>query len=241
MNLVALQFKTNYLNFQENLTNLVSLISKTKIDDFVVAPELCLTGYSYENLARAVEFSTKAIDTLLKISYDKTISLTLVYFDQKLQRYTNRLYIFHKSKIIYTQDKAKLFTLNNEDDYFMAGCVDDFEIVDIDGIKIASLICFELRFLDLWEKAKGADIIIVPSMWGIKRKQNFESLTNALAIVNQCYVISSNSANENMASSSGIINPFGIEIRDDKKEILIMNFEKKEIKKMRRYLNIGIL
>jgi predicted amidohydrolase len=77
-------------------------------------------------------------------------------------------------------------------------------------------------------------------MWGLLRKQNFESLTNALAIANQCYVIASNSSNESMASSSGIINPFGLEIRDDTKELISMEFDKKEIKKMRRYLNVGI-
>jgi predicted amidohydrolase len=58
--------------------------------------------------------------------------------------------------------------------------------------------------------------------------------------MHQCYVIASNSANENMASSSGIINPFGIEKRDDNQNIISLQYDKKEIKKMRRYLNVGI-
>ena len=58
--------------------------------------------------------------------------------------------------------------------------------------------------------------------------------------MNQCYVIASNSTNENMASSSGIINPFGIEKRDDNQNIISLQYDKKEIKEMRRYLNIGI-
>ncbi|MBT6388957.1 MAG: carbon-nitrogen hydrolase family protein, partial [Campylobacteraceae bacterium] len=129
---------------------------------------------------------------------------------------------------------------NDEDKYFQAGNTDDFKIIEIDGLTIASLICFELRFLNLWEKFKGADIIIVPSMWGILRKQNFESLTNSLAIMNQCYVVASDSSNDTMASSSGIITPFGDEVRDDNKELISMLYDKKEIRKMRRYLNIGI-
>ena len=240
MNLITLQFQTNELNFQENLDKLVTLIKQTNPNDFIVAPELCLTGYSYDNLHKASIFSKIAIDTLVKLSFDRTVSITLTLFDETSQKYTNTLHIFHKSNVIYTQSKAKLFTLNNEDDYFKAGNTNEFEIIEINGIKIASLICFELRFIELWEKFKGADIIIIPSMWGILRKQNFESLTNALAITNQCYVIASNSSNENMASSSGIINPFGLEIRDDTKELISMKFDKKEIKKMRRYLSVGI-
>jgi predicted amidohydrolase len=241
MNLITLQFQTNHDNYQLNLDKLTSLISNTKDDDFIVAPELCLTGYSYDNLQNAANFSVYAIDKLKQLSKNKTLALTLTLFDQDSQKFTNTLHIFHNKKIVYTQHKAKLFTLNNEDDYFKDGDINEFKIIEINGVKIASLICFELRFIDLWERCKGADIIIAPSMWGVLRKQNFESLTNALAIMNQCYVIASNSSNENMASSSGIINPFGIETRDDTKELISMNFDKKEIKKMRRYLNVGIV
>ncbi len=48
------------------------------------------------------------------------------------------------------------------------------EIIDIDGIKVASLICFEVRFPEYWLKTRGADLIINPSMWGgAKRKKSF--------------------------------------------------------------------
>jgi predicted amidohydrolase len=41
------------------------------------------------------------------------------------------------------------------------------------------VICFELRFIDFWKKMQGADLILIPSMWGKPRKQNFETLTRA--------------------------------------------------------------
>jgi predicted amidohydrolase len=116
----------------------------------------------------------------------------------------------------------------------------DIKIIEINGIKIASLICFELRFTELWEQIKGADIISVPAMWGKLRKTHYEKLTTALAIANQAYVIASDSSNEDMASSSGIITPFGEEFRDDSKEIISLEFQPKEIKKMRKYITIGL-
>lgn len=72
------------------------------------------------------------------------------------------------------------------------------------------------------------------------RKEHFETLTKALAIINQCYVIASDSANDDMAKGSGIITPFGEELRDDNSESITKKFDRTLITKMRRYLNIGI-
>ena len=47
------------------------------------------------------------------------------------------------------------------------------KIIDIDGLKIGFVICFELRFIKYWEKLQGCDIIFIPAMWGIKRKDSF--------------------------------------------------------------------
>ena len=154
--------------------------------------------------------------------------------------YYNTLHIFHQEKIVHTQSKAKLFVLDYERKYFTAGKNEDIKIVNIDGLKVATLICFELRFVDLWKQTQGADIILVPAMWGKLRKENYESLTQALAIVNQCYVVASDSSNENMAKSSAIISPFGKVTKNDEKKVISLDFNKKEIKTMRKYLHTGI-
>ncbi len=237
MNLISLQFKTT-LNYQINLDKLTTLINQCEENSIIVAPEVCVTGYDYDNFDLAIDFSNTIIDILLQLSKNKIICTTII--NKRDNKVFNTLYIFNNNKIIHTQDKVKLFTFGNEDKYFEAGDMNKIKIIDINGIKIASLICFELRFIDIWQQIKGADIILIPAMWGKLRKQNFLSLTNSLAIMNQCYVIASDSSNNDMASSSGIINPFGKEIRDDEKEILEMKFENEEIKKMRRYMNVGI-
>ena len=77
-------------------------------------------------------------------------------------------------------------------------------------------------------------------MWGVKRKDHYESISKALALVNQCFVIASNSANDNMAKGSAIISPFGNVVKDDLKTKIEANFDKDEIKKVRTYINIGL-
>jgi len=237
MNLIALQLKTSN-NFEKNLKKLVKQINNCPDNSFILAPELYLTGYAYDRMDDAVSISIEAIKTLKELSLKKTIALTLTTKTKK--QYFNTLHIFHKGEIVHTQSKAKLFVLNDERVYFTAGDEKDIKIVDIDGLKVATLICFELRYIELWKKVQGADVILVPAMWGLRRKQNFEILTRALAVANQCFVIASDSANDDMAKSSAIISPFGDVTKDDDKKLILCDANFKEIKKMRRYLNIGI-
>ena len=237
MKLIALQIKTTS-NFQENLTYLKDLINLCEVESLILAPELALSGFSYDMMEEAAQFSQKAIEEIKELSKDKTIALTFI--TKKENKFFNTLYIFHNLQIIHTQSKVKLFPLGNELEYFSEGNEEDIKIIEVNGIKIAILICFELRFPQLWEKVKGADIILNPAMWGLKRKDHYESISKALALVNQCFVIACNSADETMGKGSAIINPFGIVKKDDSKEIIEDIFDKNEIKKVRAYINIGL-
>ncbi len=237
MNLVTLQTKTS-LDYQENLDNLISLIKQVPQDSLVLASELCLTGYSYDNLEGASTFSKSAIKKLLELSKNMAIGLTLT--TKKEDKFYNTFYLLHQEKIIHKQSKVKLFALNQENLYFAKGCEDEIFLFEYNGLKIGVLICFELRFIELWQKLKGADIILIPAMWGEKRKKNFEQLSQALAVANQCFVIASNSSNEDCSKSSSIISPFGEFLMDDSKELISQNINLKEIKLMRKYLPTGL-
>ena len=237
MKLIALQIKTTP-NFQENLDELKSLINSCEKDSIILAPELALSEFSYDRMEEASNFSIKAIEEIKALSEDKIIALTFI--TKKENKFFNTLYIFHNSQIVHTQSKAKLFPLGNELEYFSCGNEQDIKIIEINELKIATLICFELRFPQLWEKIKGADVILNPAMWGLKRKDHYESISKALALVNQCFVIACNSANDNMAKGSAIISPFGNVIKDDLKTKIETNFDKNEIKKVRTYIDIGL-
>ncbi|MGM0519459.1 MAG: carbon-nitrogen hydrolase family protein [Campylobacterota bacterium] len=237
MKLVSLQMKTGD-NFDKNLAKLKELISSCEDNSLILAPEVCLSGFCYEKMDEASKFSIKAIEQIKDLAINKTIALTFI--TKKNGKYYNSLHIFHKQKSIHQQDKYKLFALGAEPEHFACGNKEDIKIIDIDGIKVATLICFELRFPILWEKVKGADIILNPSMWGVKRKDHFESISKALALVNQCFVIATNSANDNMAKGSAIISPFGDTLRDDTKEKLELDANLDEVQKVRKYIDIGL-
>ena len=235
--LVSLLFETTS-DYETNLQTLLDLVAKTPKNSIIVAPEVCLTGYDYENFQKMVDFSQKALEKLLKASKEKTLILTMIQKDKNDIK--NFAFVFHNGEIIRKQPKVKLFKFGEEHKYMASGKEEDIEIFEIDGIKFGILICFELRFKNFWQKLEGADIIAVPSWWGILREQNYKILTTALAIMNQCYVIASDSQNSICTRASGIINPFGKELINEGENILSLDFDKKEIQKMRRYMDVGI-
>jgi predicted amidohydrolase len=237
MKLIALQVKTTN-DFTKNLKHLKELLINCDENSIILAPELALTGFSYERMEEASSFAINAISEICKLSINKTISLTFI--TKKENEYLNTLYVFHDNQIIHTQSKSQLFPLGNEQEHFAAGKKDDIKIIEINGIKIATLICFELRFPKLWEKVKGADIILNPSMWGLKRKDHYETISKSLALINQCFVIACNSADDNMAKGSAIISPFGNVQKDDTREVIECEIDLDEIKKVRKYINIGL-
>ena len=124
--------------------------------------------------------------------------------------------------------------------HFKAGEKGEISIFEIDGIKCAALICFELRFVELWEQIKGADIIFISAQWGKARKSHFEILSQALAIANQAFVVVSNSANDIMAKGSSVITPYGIVYKNDKKNFVACEVDIGETSRMRKYINTGI-
>lgn len=234
--LISLQFKTKN-SFNKNLKKLKSLLKETPENSIILAPEVSLTGFCYDRFDKGVEFSIKAIDKIKKLTKNRVFAITIL---EKIDNeYFNVLKVFHNKKILYSQKKHKLFPLGDEHKYFSAGREEDIKIFEINGVKFASLICFEIRFSTLWERVKGADIILVPAMWGSPRREHFETLTKALAISNQCFVIASNSANSDMLRGGGVITPFGNLHKNYDENIISAKIDFKEIKKMRKYINIG--
>ena len=94
--------------------------------------------------------------------------------------------------------------------------------------------------LPIWQKLEGADIIAVPAWWGVLRTEHFKAITQTLAIMNQCYVVASDSKDAECTKMSGIITPQGIVQRNGNRACLEVTYSQKEIEVMRRYMDVGI-
>jgi predicted amidohydrolase len=233
MEVAALQLPS-HKRYQENLDTLLSYLKLHQEKQVILAPEVFLTSFDYEHMATAAKFSANALKTLKKEIGDQIVVVTLILQDG--DSFMNQAVVIHKHKIVHRQEKVKLFKLGDEDLYFQAGKKKKIKPFEIEGVKYAILLCFELRFKELWAQVEGADVVFIPSRWGKPRKRHLEILSQALAVMNQCYVIVSNSSDEDMASSSCIISPNGEVTKDDTKEAIEGSVDFREIKKMRRYI-----
>lgn len=233
MEVVTLQLPS-HKRYQENLDTLLSHLKAHQDKQIIVAPEVFLTSFDYEHMVTAAKFSANALKTLKKEVGDQIVVFTLIL--EEGDHFVNQAVVIHKHKIIHRQEKVKLFKLGDEDLYFSAGRKKKIKPFEIEGVKYAILLCFELRFKELWAQIEGADVVIIPSRWGKARKTHLEVLSHALAVMNQCYVIVSNSSDEDMASSSCIISPAGDVVKNDRLEAIEGSIDFREIKKMRRYI-----
>jgi predicted amidohydrolase len=138
----------------------------------------------------------------------------------------NKAYVFYNQEVVYFREKVKLF--GYEKKYFKKGEIEP-EIFEIDGIKYAILICFEIRFIDYWVRLKGVDVVLIPAMWGVDRKSHLLTLSNALALSLQSYVVVS----DGLAFGSGIVSPWGEEIRSEE-EIINVDIDFNYVKKIRK-------
>jgi predicted amidohydrolase len=233
LEVASLQLATSP-RYQENLDLLLSYLDRHKDKHIVVAPEVFLTAFDYEHMTTAAKFSANALKALKKEINEQIVCFTLILEDE--DSFVNQAVVIHKHKVVHRQHKVKLFSLGDEDLYFRAGKKKKVKCFEIDGVKYAILICFELRFKELWKQIEGADIVIIPSRWAKARKEHLDILVRALAVMNQCYVVLSNSADADMAKSSSIISPKGSYTVDDTLDTIEGIVDFREIKKMRRYI-----
>lgn len=234
VNLVSINISSTE-DFKYNLDKLLELIDESPINSIITAPELVITGFYYKDMVKASDFANVIIEKLKIHSFAKTVILTIMIARNENKDFFNTLYIFHNGNIVKTRDKYKLFKYEKR--YFKTS-IEDFSLTKIDNLYIADLICFELRFVEYWIKIRNADIIVIPSFWGKARYLQFLALCKALAIVNQCFVLASNSANEIKAGN--ISYPDGKMYNDLNKEILIQKVDLSLSEQVKDFLATGL-
>ena len=216
MRLFALEFETTE-DFESNLKQLEALIDEASEGDLVVAPEVCLTGFCYDRMEEADTFGKVAQEKLLRLTAEKRVTLCLTMIVRESGGYENKAIVFSRGAIIYERSKIKLFPLGDEHHYFVAG-KDTSLVFEVEGKKFGLLICFELRFVEMWIQMGSVDGVIIMAMWGKNRASHFVTLCDALALTKQAYVVASSSCNHDMAGESGVIDSWGKRVKVENKK-----------------------
>lgn len=182
--------------------------------DLVCLPELFATGFTMnvENLSEPPEGPTHQF--LQKMANEHNIYLQGSTLQQAGNRGKNMVYIFSPDgEEIAQYAKIHPFSFADEDRYYEPG--DEVVTVDILDFTVCPVICYDLRFPSMFQKAvqAGADLFLVPANWPTPRLDHWETLLKARAIENQSYVAAANrtgSGNDlDYPGHSMLVDPWG--------------------------------
>ena len=111
---------------------------------------------------------------------------------------------------------------------------------DLAGSRSATLICFDLRFPELFRVLTDQCwLMIVVASWPAARQAHWDILLKARAVENQCYVVGVNRVGEGgghlFTGGSAIIDPLGevLALKRDKEGLVVADIDPGKVKEVR--------
>ena len=196
MRLLAVQTDPLWLDPVENRRRVEAAVDASGFTagDYVVLPEMCETAWTSkaEHLQCLDGMKVPSVEWLAGLARARRVWLQ-AGFGERLEdgRRANSVAVVGPDgalKAIY----RKNFLFPSERDAFVAG--ESLTLVDTGAGVVCPLICYDLRFPELWRLAAlaGAECFAVSSSWPAARHEHWRALLVARAIENQAFVVASN-------------------------------------------------
>ncbi|MEY3451458.1 MAG: hypothetical protein RL711_1284 [Bacteroidota bacterium] len=211
----------SHLYWQDVQANLSSLEEKiwhlSGKTDLIVLPEMFNTGFSMdaEKLAEPMNYTT--FKWMKQMAAQTGAVVTGSYMVKENGHFYNRLLWMRPDASFEVYDKRHLFRMAEEHKVYKAG--EQRLICELKGWKIAPFVCYDLRF-PVWSrnaKANPFDLMLYVANWPEKRSHAWDTLLQARAIENLCYVAGVNRVGEDgkqihYAGGTAIVDPKGMHL-----------------------------
>ena len=216
--------------------------------DVIVLPELWSTGYALEQageLASPMGEADAAFLGELAREYGVAFAGGSVLAARADGRVSNRAQVVEKDGSYSAgYDKIHLFRLMDEDKFLAQG--DTPLWFDMNGMRCASVICYDIRFCELVRKMAvgGAEVLFVSAEWPLPRLEHWQTLLRARAIENQMYVVACNrcgtTGSETFAGHSCIIAPDGTILAqaDAEEDIICAQLDPEAVRQTRSRIQV---
>lgn len=249
LRIATVQTPLHWENIAANLRMFEELLGPITEVDLIVLPEMFSTGFSMEPQRLAEDMDGSAVRWMRQVAARKgcviTGSLMLYTGEGDDKKYYNRLIWMRPDGSYETYDKKHLFSLSQEPKIYTGGT--ERLIVTLNGWRICPMICYDLRF-PVWSRnamleAREAtyDVLTYSANWPDRRALAWQTLLQARAIENQCYVIGVNRVGEDgtgfhYQGDTSVIDPLGNILYRKKNEadIFITTLDYEELVKVRR-------
>jgi predicted amidohydrolase len=186
----------------------------------VVLPEMCTSGFTMDAANYAEAMTSDRVTRLSHMALSAAVWLIAgvptadIGANDRVAR--NSALIFSPTgELAEAYHKQRLFAYADEQRTYGRG--DRSVVIDVDGVRVAPFICYDLRFPELFRSvASDVDLIVVIASWPAARRTHWDTLLRARAIENQCYVIGVNRSGEGGGISydggSTAFDPWGAEL-----------------------------
>lgn len=193
MKIAVVSLNSIWEDKQANLDEVERIVqSLNQKAEYVIFPEMSLTGFSMSNLGLAEEFensnSIRAIQKLAKEHQMNIIFGLMILIDYKT--YNSCIAINNQGEIAGNYEKIHLFSFSGEDELISGGT--QLTNVDWEGGWGLS-ICFDLRFPEIYQQSSKENLILINiANWPKARIGHWRALMNARAIENQSFMVGVN-------------------------------------------------
>jgi len=188
----ALQTNPKWERISENRSAIRSALDTQRPapGDLVVLPELCETGFTMRAELAAAPDSTEWMGQLAK---DHGIFLQAGIARRVEGGTANTATVFAPTgEEIGCYSKVFLFTPGGEHRAYSPG--NGPVVIDCAGVRIAPMICYDLRFPELFRHAlmSGAEVFTFSACWPSARLHQKRAMLIARALENQAAIVASN-------------------------------------------------
>jgi predicted amidohydrolase len=151
--------------------------------DWLIFSEMTLSGFTMNTAVAELTDADRRFFSELAIKYNINVTYGGVE-----NGFNNLITVNRHGDRINAYSKIHLYAYGREDKHYKAGTRQ--EIFELEGLKVAPAICFDLRFPYLfWKMAETADVFVVIAAWPMRRAEHWMTLLRARAIENQAYCV----------------------------------------------------
>lgn len=220
MKIIGCQWDLAWENQEANYDKACSLLAGADESDLIVLPEMFSTGFSM-NVDAVAESDPSETEKFLKSLAREKGAAVLGGLVRKNENGSgrNELIAFAPSgEELIRYQKNRTFRYTGESEHYENGT--EISVFERAGGKIAPLICYDLRFPELFRRAtaKGAELLVVIASWPSVRVEHWITLLRARAMENLAYVVGVNRCGADpqyeYPGRSVIIDPWGEIVSD---------------------------
>lgn len=241
MQIAAVQSDIDWEDRAANHAHVRRLVLRADVQEnaLVVLPEMFDVGFS-TNVAKTNPGARSESENFVRsLAMQKKAAVVAGVVAARDGQLANEAIVFAPDGRELTRyRKMRPFSGAGEELHYPAG--NEQRTTQWNGVRITPLICYDLRFPELFRpSARATDLFVVIANWPRKRSEHWVRLLQARAIENQAFVLGVNRTgtdpNQVYDGRSALFDPQGREIfqADNKEQVLVADIDPEAVRQWR--------